>query len=168
MGPSSRYNRKTTMKITLIAIGKNLPTWVNKPVHEFAKRLSAFCHFELIEIPMKKRSKKTNIQPLVDEEGDKLLAAMPKNNMLITLDENGQQWSSIALSQQIQAWQMHHANITLFIGGPDGLASKCLQHAETSWSLSRLTYPHTLARIIAIEQLYRGLTILHHHPYHRE
>ncbi len=168
MEPSSKGNRNATMNITLIAIGKNLPAWVNQPVNEFAKRLSAFCHFKLIEIPMQKRNKKTNIQPLIEEEGDKLLAATPKNSVLITLDETGNQWSSIELSQQIQTWQMHHSNITLLIGGPDGLANKCLQQAETSWSLSRLTYPHTLARIIAVEQLYRALTIAHHHPYHRK
>ena len=155
------------MKITLIAIGKSLPSWVNTGIEEFSKRISAFCNFNLIEIPMVKRSKKSEIAKLIVEEGKKLLAAVPKNNYLIALDEHGDCWNSVQLSKQIENWQLQSPNLSLLIGGPDGLAAECLQQANSTWSLSPLTFPHTLARVITVEQLFRGLSILHHHPYHR-
>lgn len=155
------------MKLHLISIGKNLPAWVNTGYAEYAKRLPKDFTLELIEIPASKRGKNSDIARLKQEEGQKLLQAIPKNSLVITLDEHGKIWSTQEMAQNLQKWHDDWQHVSLLIGGPDGLSAECLKQAHASWSLSKLTFPHLLIRIIVAEQLYRAWSVLQHHPYHR-
>ncbi len=155
------------MLIRILAIGNKMPSWVNEGYLEYAKRFPSSCQLELVEIPAEKRLNQGDIPKLTEREGQKLLAQIKPGNHVIALDVKGQSWSTEKLSEHLKEWHMHGRNIDLLIGGPDGLASACLQKAETKWSLSPLTLPHPLVRIVLAEQLYRALTILQNHPYHR-
>jgi len=156
------------MKINLIAVGKKMPSWVNAGYEEYAKRLSHHCTLQLIEIPLVTRSKNTNVSQLLEQESQKILHVIPNKSYSIALDVDGQAWDTAKLAKQLQQWQMQQHEINFLIGGPDGLAASCKQQAQQSWSLSDLTFPHPLVRIILVEQLYRAFSILSHHPYHRE
>jgi 23S rRNA (pseudouridine1915-N3)-methyltransferase len=165
------------MRIRLLAVGNKLPSWVEEGFNEYLKRFTTSCYLELIEIPAEKRGKQahprlkqtgvSSTQQLIDREGEKLLAAIKPSNRIIALDVNGQLWSTEELASQVKKWQNDGRNIDILIGGPDGLSSACLKKAETKWSLSPLTFPHPLVRIVVAEQLYRAISILNNHPYHR-
>lgn len=153
------------MHIKLIAIGNKMPTWVTTGFAEYAKRLPPDYHLDLIEIPAEKRTKNRNVEQILQEEGKKLLAAAEQP--IIILDRQGKALTTIQLAKQLQNWRDLGQNISLLIGGPEGLSSECLQKANQTWSLSALTFPHPLVRIILAEQIYRAWSIISHHPYHR-
>lgn len=155
------------MLIRLLAIGTKMPAWVTDGFQEYAKRFTSGCTLELCEIPAEKRTKNTDIPRLIEREGEKLLAAIKPGNHVIALDVKGQSWSTEQLAAQLKQWQIHSRPIDLLIGGPDGLSSACLQKAELRWSLSPLTLPHPLVRIVLAEQIYRAMSMLQNHPYHR-
>ncbi|MEO8400753.1 MAG: 23S rRNA (pseudouridine(1915)-N(3))-methyltransferase RlmH [Gammaproteobacteria bacterium] len=155
------------MLIRLLAIGTKMPAWVTAGFSEYAKRFSAGCMVELCEIPAEKRTKNADIPRIIEREGEKLLAAIKPGNYVIALDVKGHSFSTEQLAQQLKNWQAEGRNIDMLIGGPDGLANACLQRADVKWSLSCLTLPHPLVRIILVEQLYRAVSILQNHPYHR-
>lgn len=155
------------MQIHLLAIGNKMPGWVNTGFQEYAKRFPPSCRLKLTEIPAEKRTKQTDIKRLTQQEGEKILSAVKPGNLVIALEVTGHLWSTEQLSQQLQHWQSTGQNIDMLIGGPDGLASSCLAKATIKWSLSPLTLPHPLVRILIAEQLYRALSILQNHPYHR-
>ena len=134
---------------------------------EFAKRLPHECRLQLIEIPANKRTKNTDVQRVIKEEGERLLAAIPSNSLVYALDSAGQQWSTEKLAKQMEQWLVDGRDIALLIGGPDGLSEQCKLRADASLSLSKLTFPHPLVRIIIAEQIYRAWSILKGHPYHR-
>lgn len=141
--------------------------WVNQGFAEFSKRLPPECRIKLIEIPPNKRTKNSDIARVIEEEGERLLAAVPARALVITLDINGKHWSTDQLADQLQNWLAEGRDIALLVGGPDGLSGKCKARAEISWSLSNLTLPHPLVRVVLAEQIYRAWTILKGHPYHR-
>lgn len=155
------------MQIHLIAVGNRMPTWVAQGYEEFARRMPPECRLNLIEISPVKRTKAADIKRLVRQEGERMLEAVPKNVMLVALDVTGRQWHTEELAQQLDGWMHEGRDIALLIGGPEGLAPACRERADRSWSLSALTFPHPLVRIIVAEQLYRATTILKHHPYHK-
>ncbi len=155
------------MLIRLLAIGTKMPAWIEQGFLEYAKRFPASCQLKLIEVPAAKRTKNSVIERLVEEEGEKLLAVIKPNHHVIALEIKGKMWSTEQLAAQLENWQNERRNIDLLIGGPDGLSNRCLQKAETKWSLSPLTLPHPLVRVILAEQLYRATSILQGHPYHR-
>lgn len=155
------------MKISIIAIGQHMPDWVDHGYQEYAKRLSREMCPQLIEIPLPKRTKNSDINRLLQQEGELMLGAIPSSADIIALDEHGQQSTTVELAQQLDRWRQHGQNPCFLIGGPDGLASACLAKTKQVWSLSKLTLPHPIVRIILIEQLYRALSILNRHPYHR-
>ena len=156
------------MKISLIAIGKRMPAWVESGYQEYAKRLSNELTLNLIELPLEKRGKNADVNRCLEHEGKNMLAAIPQHDRVIALDVNGHSWSTEQLAMQLQLWCQERHNISLLIGGPDGLAPNCVTRAENKWSLSALTFPHPLVRIIVAEQIYRAWSILKQHPYHRE
>lgn len=156
------------MKIHLLAIGSRPPAWVQEAYQEYAKRLSPDPTLSLIELEAEKRHKNNSIERIVNLEGEKLLDAIPSGNLVITLDEHGKQLTSHTLAQQLEQWQLQSRDVSLLIGGPDGLSEKVKKSANMSWSLSPLTLPHGLVRVIVAEQLYRAVSILRHHPYHRD
>ena len=156
------------MKIQIIAIGNKMPPWVNATTQEYMKRMPRDCEVILKEVPAANRHKNSNADTIKDLEAKQLLAAVPNGNHIIALDEHGVQWSTQELSQQMDHWRHLGCNVTLLIGGADGLHHSCLQKAHQRLSLSKLTYPHPLVRVIIAEQLYRAYSILSGHPYHRE
>lgn len=156
------------MRINLIAVGTKMPAWVVDGFQEYAKRLPPECQLKLIEIPAAFRNKNASVEKIKKEEGEKIICAIPKGCQVIALDVLGKQWSTPALAQQMQRWMSDGRDISLLVGGPEGLSPECLSRAETRWSLSALTFPHPLVRVIAAEQLYRAWSIRKNHPYHRE
>lgn len=155
------------MKINLICIGHRAPSWVKEGFEEYTQRLPASCRLNLIEIPLQKRTKQTDLLRLQRQEAKQMLAAIIPGSWVIALDEHGQHWDSQQLAQQLARWMQTYHTLTLLVGGPEGLAQECLQSAQQHWSLSSLTLPHQLVRIVVAEQVYRAWSLLNHHPYHR-
>ena len=156
------------MKIHLIAVGKKMPEWVNAGFSEFSKRMPPELQINLIEIPPSVRNKATPIEKNIKEEGERIQSAIPDNSKLIVLDEKGKDFSSIALSKEMESWLPMGQDISIVIGGADGIDPVIKQQADEKWSLSSLTLPHALVRVVVAEQLYRAWSIMKGHPYHRE
>lgn len=155
------------MQIHLISVGNNMPLWVQQGYAEYAKRLPRECELVLKEIPAGKRGKHADVARLVKEEGDKMLATLPPRAHLVSLDIPGKAWTTADLAGNLKIWLESGQNIALLIGGPEGLAEAVKERANQSWSLSNLTLPHPLVRVVVAEQIYRAWSILHNHPYHR-
>jgi 23S rRNA (pseudouridine1915-N3)-methyltransferase len=156
------------MRINLIAVGKRMPAWVEDSFKEYSKRLPKELFLHLIEIAPAQRTKATPIEKAIKEEVKRIKTAIPKNNLIIVLDETGKQFSSKTLSKKIEDWIQQAQDISLIIGGADGLGETFKNSANEVWSLSKMTLPHALVRVIVVEQLYRAYSILSNHPYHRE
>jgi len=156
------------MRITIIAVGKRIPDWVNNGYQEYIKRLPSNIELDLKEITPAIRGKNTNIKKSIEEERLKIRNAIPSDNKVIALDEHGNSISSTQLSSKLGLWMDDHQDISLIIGGADGLSKDLLQSADETWSLSSMTLPHAMVRVIVAEQLYRAWSILQKHPYHRE
>ncbi len=144
-----------------------MPTWINSGYQEYAKRLQTDVSLELLEIPAQGKSKKMDVVTSKRREAELLLAAIPKKADVVSLDENGTCWSTVQLSQKLENWKSAARDVCLLVGGPNGLDQSCLDRASQSWSLSNLTFPHPLVRVIVAEQIYRAQSILSNHPYHR-
>lgn len=155
------------MRIHLLAVGTRMPDWVEAGFAEYAGRLPPECGLVLREIPPERRGKNPDVARLKAKEGERLLAAVPKGARIIALDVTGRAWSTEQLAERLGGWQQDGRDVALLVGGPDGLAPECLDRAEARWSLSPLTFPHPLVRIVLAEQLYRAWSILAGHPYHR-
>lgn len=155
------------MQINLLAVGTRMPAWVDEGYREYARRMPRECSLVLNEIPLAQRSKSQAIERAVNEEGKRMLAALSDRQQVIALDVKGRSWSTEQLAQQLDNWKQDGRDISLLVGGPDGLAAECLQRAEQVWSLSSLTLPHPLVRVLLAEQLYRAWSLNSGHPYHR-
>ncbi len=155
------------MRIHLIAVGTRMPAWVAAGYQEYARRMPRECSLHLVEIASGRRGKSAAAMQAREREGRHMLAALPKDCRVIALDVRGQAWSTGALARQLQDWLGAGRDIALLVGGPDGLAPECLARADESWSLSPLTFPHALVRVLLAEQLYRAWTLGTGHPYHR-
>jgi len=155
------------MNINLIAIGTRMPAWVNEGYREYARRLPRECHLNLTEIPIAQRARSKTLERAVAEEGKRMLAEISPGEHVIALDVKGRSWSTEQLAGQCQQWMRTGCGISLLVGGPDGLSGPCLERAQQRWSLSPLTLPHTLIRVLLAEQLYRAWTVMVGHPYHR-
>lgn len=155
------------MKIYLLAVGTKMPDWVAQGFEEYKHRLPAKCSLHLKEIAAEKRSKNSNVKSIKEKEALKLKSAIPANCRIVALDVKGQAWSTEKLAVRLQDWMMGGQDVALLIGGPDGLTHELLQLAQENWSLSNLTFPHPLVRVILAEQIYRAFTITENHPYHR-
>ncbi|MBM6550470.1 23S rRNA (pseudouridine(1915)-N(3))-methyltransferase RlmH [Marinomonas ostreistagni] len=155
------------MRVKLIAVGTKMPKWVSEGYDEYAKRLPRDFALELVELPMAPRGKNTDISKAVQKEGDAMLAAIPNGDKVIALEVLGKSWSTEQLAEQTESWRMDGYNISLLVGGPDGLDPRCTARADQAWSLSKLTLPHPMVRILLAEQIYRAWTLMNNHPYHR-
>lgn len=155
------------MRIRLLAVGQKMPGWVEAGYQEYSKRLPADFQLELVELPHGYRGKGADPARAIRAEGDAMLAAIGKNEQVIALDVQGKHWSTENLASHAEHWRMQGRNVSLLVGGPDGLDPRCLQVADQKWSLSALTLPHPLVRVLLAEQLYRAWTLLQGHPYHK-
>jgi len=156
------------MRSHLVAVGKRMPAWVTAGFNEYNKRLPRELRLELIEITPAVRAKSTTTKKILTEESRRISDTMPDNALVIALDEHGMQFDSATLSRRIETWSREGQDLAFIIGGADGLDAGLKQTANMLWSLSPMTLPHALARIILVEQIYRAWTILQKHPYHRD
>mgnify|MGYP003384085284 FL=1 len=155
------------MRLRIIAVGSKMPGWVQSGYAEYAKRLPNELHLELVEIPLATRRKNEAPDRAIASEGEAMLKAIGQGDRVIALEVKGKPWGTDQLARNLFDWQGSGDNFSLLIGGPDGLSQSCIARANISWSLSALTLPHPLVRIILIEQLYRAWSINAGHPYHR-
>lgn len=144
-----------------------MPSWVSQGYQEYAKRLPKELQPKLIELPLATRSKTTNVEKIKSQEGRQICETLSKGERLIALDVLGKPISTEQLANKLEQWQMQGDDISITIGGPDGLSPQCKQRASELWSLSACTLPHPLVRVVLIEQLYRAWTITQNHPYHK-
>lgn len=155
------------MKARLIATGERAPSWVAQGFAEYQKRLSHWLPLELVEIEPGLRGKGRDPKRAIEDEGKRVLAALPKNAYLIALDVPGRQLSSEQLAQRLEHWRSQGRDLAFLIGGPEGHAAEVSAAADEKWSIGPLTLPHMLVRLVVAEQLYRAAAMLANHPYHR-
>jgi len=155
------------MQINLLAIQNKPPAWCNDGYTDYAKRLPKNYHLNLISIAAIKRNKNSDINKTLQVEGKKLLSAIPSGDIIIALDRIGTSVTTKDIACKLQKWHDSSQNISLLIGGPEGLSQECIAAAHYSWSLSSLTFPHPLVKVVLAEQIYRAWSIITKHPYHR-
>lgn len=155
------------MKARLIAVGERPPGWVLAGFDDYAKRLRRDLPFELVEVSPGMRGKGRDPRRAMVDEGERVLAAVPKNGWVVMLDDKGRAHSSPELAGRLAAWRQQGRDLALLVGGPDGHAEAVRARADESWSLGPATLPHMLVRLLVVEQLYRACSLLANHPYHR-
>ena len=150
------------MRVRILAIGTRMPEWVSSAYQDYTRRLQASMRVDLEELPHAKdkaRAKADEQERLLDRVGD---------DYLVALDEHGKSLTTLELAKWLSLRQQDGRNLCFVIGGADGLGPEVLKKASLRWSLSGLTFPHAMVRVILAEQLYRAYSVLHNHPYHRE
>lgn len=155
------------MNIHLIAVGEKMPAWIQQGYAEYAKRLPRECTLKLVEIPPGRRGKNADIARALRDEGQRILEAVPKASRVIALEVRGRAWSTEQLAKQMTQWLAAGQDVALLVGGPEGLSEEARAAAGQQWSLSPLTLPHPLVRVVLAEQLYRAWSVINNHPYHR-
>ena len=155
------------MLISLIAVGNKEPAWINQGVREYTRRLSTDVKLNLIEVAAVKRRKTDNTETVLQKEAGNIMAVIPRGAPYIAMDEHGKQQSTAELAGKLDKWISEGLSPYLVIGGADGLHASLKAGASDLWSLSKLTLPHGLARLLLAEQIYRAWTVLKKHPYHR-
>lgn len=155
------------MKLRLIAIGSRMDDWVQAGFRAYQERLPPHLALELVDIPLSTRSSGGDPAVAMAKEGDRILKRLKPGDHVVVLDERGKGWSSVELARELGRWQQEQPSVALVIGGPEGLAAEVKKRANQTWSLSNLTLPHGLVRVLVAEQLYRAWTILQGHPYHK-
>ena len=156
------------MHIRLVAVGDRQPSWVNSAFDDYVTRLPPQWRFRLDEIGTAARRKSARPDSARSAESQSILSRVKPAEQVVLLDERGKQFSSRELAGRIDEWQAVGEDVVFVIGGPDGVADDVRQRASLVWSLSRLTLPHGLARVLYAEQMYRAWSLLTGHPYHRD
>jgi 23S rRNA (pseudouridine1915-N3)-methyltransferase len=156
------------MRVRVIAVGTRMPSWVRSACEDYLTRLGAHLSVAILEIEPGARSAGGSPARAVATESKRLLAALRPGEHVVALDERGTQYSTRELAGWLGARKQSGEDLALLIGGPDGLAPEVLARSQARWSLSRLTLPHALVRVVLTEQLYRAQSILNNHPYHRD
>ena len=172
MGSNQRTQTKIAQKtsgmiISIVTIGKNMPSWVADGYAEYAKRLPNDYRIQLIEIAAEKRTPKSDLNKIITAEETKISNAIPKGSYSIALDRIGKSTDTKTLAKRLQTWHDNQQSICFVIGGPEGLSEHFLKNADEVWTLSAMTLPHPLVRIVLAEQIYRAWSITINHPYHR-
>jgi 23S rRNA (pseudouridine1915-N3)-methyltransferase len=155
------------LRLMLIAVSNRQPDWVDAGFAEYADRVRGRCKLELKTIPLSRRTATSLVERAVAVEGERMLDAIPAGAHVVALAEGGKSWSTAELAAKLEGWTRLGAPVCFLIGGPDGLSPECVERAVERWSLSRLTLPHGLARVVVAEALYRAWSLLNRHPYHR-
>ncbi|MEK6662383.1 MAG: 23S rRNA (pseudouridine(1915)-N(3))-methyltransferase RlmH [Pseudomonadota bacterium] len=156
------------MDLIIAAVGTRMPHWVDEAFAEYQKRMPREARIRLLEIKPDKRDGGKTAQQVMSVEAARIEDALPKDCLRIVLDEHGKSFTSQVLALEMQKWLGAGRDAALIIGGADGLAPEIKSRADLLWSLSPLTLPHGMVRVLLAEQLYRAHSILHNHPYHRE
>lgn len=155
------------MRVTLLAVGQRMPAWITEGFQEYTRRLKSRLPVQLVEIPAARRGS-GDVPRAMAYEGRRLLATVRPQDHVVALDERGKSRTSLELSRWLGERLQAGDDLVFIIGGADGLAPEVLQRSQERWSLSPLTLPHALVRVLFAEQLYRAVTLLDGHPYHRE
>jgi len=156
------------VRIYVLAVGDKSPAWVEEGVAEYLSRMPHECKVKLLTVSATKRAKNTSILQAQEREQALLLKNTPNNSFRVALDEHGKAWTTTALASKLETWMQNTPIVTLYIGGPDGFTVDFLNQVDLVLSLSSLTMPHMLVRLVLVEQLYRAWTVIQGHPYHRE
>lgn len=153
------------MELRLIAVGRKGPAWVSEAWADYSKRLP-----RELNLQMQLVSPVTHgaTEQKKSREGEAQLKKLPKSTIVVALDEHGKNWSTRELSKQLDGWMNSGQSVAFLVGGADGLSDDCKARADVHWSLSRLTLPHAMVRVVLAEQIYRAWSLLSGHPYHRE
>jgi len=154
------------VKFIVVAIGHRMPAWVDSGFAEYAGRMPREARIELAALKPAPRG--GPVKRVLEAEGERILSALPAGCVKVALDERGTLVDTMALARRMARWRESGRNVAFIVGGADGLAESVKASADFVWSLSALTLPHGLARVVLAEQLYRAHSILHNHPYHRE
>ena len=155
------------MKIKILSLGEKPPKWVADGYDEYKKRLSKVIPLELVELPIAKRTKTGNPTIWMAQEAKTILSKLNDNDHLVILDVASKVISTEELAQKMDNWKQNSPNVAILIGGPDGIDDSIKAIAKERISISKMTFPHPIVRIIIAEQLYRAHTILEGHPYHK-
>jgi 23S rRNA (pseudouridine1915-N3)-methyltransferase len=156
------------MRLRVIAVGTRMPAWVRSACDEYLTRLAPHLNVTLVEIEPGARSAGGATARAVATEAQRLLSALRPAEHVVALDERGTQMSTRELATWLKGRMQEGEDVALLVGGPDGLAPEVLGRSTFRWSLSRLTLPHAMVRVLLAEQLYRAHSILTNHPYHRD
>ncbi|MCB8890286.1 MULTISPECIES: 23S rRNA (pseudouridine(1915)-N(3))-methyltransferase RlmH [Halomonadaceae] len=155
------------MKVRLLAVGTKMPAWVEEGVETYRKRLPRDFSLEIEEIALGQRGKNADVAKARALEGQRIRERLRGDEFVVALEVDGKRISTEQLSREVGEWRMNGRDVVLLVGGPDGLEPEVSALAHSRWSLSALTLPHPLVRIVLAEQLYRAWTLLVGHPYHR-
>lgn len=155
------------MKFLVCAVGHKMPQWIATGFQEYAKRMPREAGIGLREIKSERRSAGKTVEQLLAAEGERIRAVLPSKCRLVALDERGKQWTTGKLADSIDRWIKEGGDIVFLIGGADGLDPVIKNAADEVLALSALTLPHGLARVLLAEQLYRAISLIKGHPYHR-
>jgi 23S rRNA (pseudouridine1915-N3)-methyltransferase len=155
------------MNLRIIALGHKLPAWANTAFDDYARRMPREFALELIELKPEARGRGRNVLQMLEAEGARIATAVADSE-IVALDEHGDAWTTARLAKSLRTWQDEARSIAFVIGSADGLAPAIKSKAMAVVALSALTLPHSLARVLLAEQLYRAVSLLHGHPYHRE
>ncbi|PWV74899.1 MULTISPECIES: 23S rRNA (pseudouridine(1915)-N(3))-methyltransferase RlmH [Halomonas] len=155
------------MRVRLLAVGTRMPAWVTEGVEEYRKRLPRDFALEVEEIAPGQRGKNADIPRAIAQEAERIRARLRGDEHVVALEVGGKPWSTEQLATHAEAWRLDGRDVALLVGGPDGLEPGLSAAADQRWSLSPLTLPHPLVRILLAEQLYRAWTLMVGHPYHR-
>ena len=156
------------MKLLVVAVGARMPGWIDEAFDEYAKRMPRSLKTDLIEIRPEPRSGGKSTEQLMAAEAARIARAVPRGALRVALDERGREMTTSAFARWLDARRQDGRDIAFLIGGADGLAEETRRGAEATLRLSAMTLPHGLARVVLVEQLYRAVSILGNHPYHRE
>jgi 23S rRNA (pseudouridine1915-N3)-methyltransferase len=154
------------MQLHLIAVGTRVPDWVGLGYEEYARRMPPECRLNLKAVALRGKLPPGNERKR--REAELLLEALPTRATVVALDEHGANWSTRKLADRLGDWMEQGRDVAFMVGGPDGLDERCKEKADLTWSLSALTLPHAMVRVVVAEQLYRASALLKGHPYHRE
>ena len=156
------------MKLVIVAVGLKMPRWVDEAFAEYARRMPRTAKLELVAVRAEPRAEGRTVEQMLGLEAARIAAAVPERASTVALDERGREFTSAALARWLKQRLLEGIDSAFLIGGPDGLAKHLKDEAETVMRLSAMTLPHGLARVLLAEQIYRAVSILQNHPYHRE
>lgn len=155
------------MRIIVASVGRKPPAWIEQGFEEYRRRIGRGVRMELTEVSPVRCTSRGDLESARREEGKRLLAAAPANSRVTLLDERGEQCSTVALADGLASAMREGHTLVYLIGGANGVSPECHERVDRVWSLSRLTFPHLLVRVLVAEQLYRAWGLLHNLPYHK-